>query len=614
MPLVAPLLGAGVPLVLYVWSLSAYAYWLDSVEFTAATIWLDIAHPPGHPLTCLWGKLFCLLPVGSLPFRVALGQAVAATLALVSLQTAITRSLRHLGVAGRWSVEATAIGTTWIVAASFAFWFQAVRAEVYALQAMVVCFALERVVALACRAVPDDPRPLFLAAFALGLGLSNHHLIAVLALPALLVELARLMARQGIRPLVLGALSGLVGLSTYVYLPMRALTEPRLDLGHPATAENAAWVMSALIFSRTFTNDVAQTLGERFADLTVLLIENFGMLVPAFALLGLYALARGRATWSLAYAWGSAALVGMGVRTWLGSVRGNPDTLGYLMPSFAAFAALSACGVGVLIRELEAARFRAGRGAASWIALLPLALGALRLAHGWPEGSLAHFRAPHLFDLQNERSLPPRALLIATTPTLSFRHWEALAVDATRADVTLLPMPFVNYPDKARLLMAHTPELAPLIAGARGKDVIPHDALEALARVRPVLVELDARVALPVMSRLLPEGLLYRVVPTTPTDAELARAVRARERALDALTTALGPERRERETARQLLWTHYLDALYLAHHGAREAALRAVARGLAVQPLAIELKRLRTALLARKEGQGLDIQPFVARH
>ncbi len=47
-------------------------YWLDSSEFSAAAWGLGIAHPPGHPLPSLLGRLLCLLPLGTIYFRVVL--------------------------------------------------------------------------------------------------------------------------------------------------------------------------------------------------------------------------------------------------------------------------------------------------------------------------------------------------------------------------------------------------------------------------------------------------------------------------------------------------------------------------------------------------------------
>src|SRR5690348_6770306 len=83
MSFVGSALAGIVPFALYLSTLNASTYWLDSGEFVEASVNLDIAHPPGHPLTGLYGKLCSLLPFGSLALRVALGQAIAAALGAV---------------------------------------------------------------------------------------------------------------------------------------------------------------------------------------------------------------------------------------------------------------------------------------------------------------------------------------------------------------------------------------------------------------------------------------------------------------------------------------------------------------------------------------------------
>ncbi|MET0342121.1 MAG: DUF2723 domain-containing protein [Polyangiales bacterium] len=603
----APALAVGVPLLAYAWSTPAYPYWLDSGELTAASVWLDIAHPPGHPLACLWGKLFALVPLGPLPFRVAMSQAVAAALALLGTYHAIVRTFARVGSADAACDAAIATGATWLLAGTGAFFFQAVRAEVYATQAMLICFAMAETARLATRDAADDARPLLRAALALGLGLANHHFMAVLALPMLAWELARLTRGVGVRTWGLGALVGLLGLSTYVYLPLRALTEPPLDLGHPATFASFWWVVSGRLYAHHTGSAATQPLAERLADLSVLLVEQAGIVALVLALLGLYTLARVRAARGLAYAWAAAALASFVARAWLGPVRANPDVLGYLMPGFAAIAVLAATGFAAL---LGAARALPGTVRAA-VAVLPLGLGVVSLAQGSAQHGMRDFRATEAFDARREVDLPPRALVVTTTPTLAFHHWSADAVEHARPDLTMLPLTFLHYPHAAERASARTPVFAELVRSMRG-DALPLAPLLRLAETQPVWVELDAHVALPVIAHLLPDGLLYRVLPRPPSRAEVVRAATRRERDLEALARALRPDLHDQETARQLLFLRYVDALYLAHHGARDAALRAVQQGLAIYPETRELHALRAALARVGEGVSLDVAPFLA--
>src|SRR5262249_23754374 len=154
-------------------------------EFVAQAVHLDIAHPPGHPLSGLYGRAFCMLPLGSLSFRVALGQAVATAAASVCMCRAIAAALRGMQLVERvrWPL---ALSGAWLAAFSYGIWFQAVRPEVYALQSLCSALVLERLLTLSA-AEPERPGPALAgAALVLGLGLTNHHLIALLGVPAFL--------------------------------------------------------------------------------------------------------------------------------------------------------------------------------------------------------------------------------------------------------------------------------------------------------------------------------------------------------------------------------------------------------------------------------------------
>jgi hypothetical protein len=63
------------------------------------------------------------------------------------------------------------------------------------------------------------------------------------------------------------------------------------------------------------------------------------------------------------------------------------------------------------------------------------------------------------------------------------------------------------------------------------------------------------------------------------------------------------------ETRRQLLWCHYVDAVYLAHHGETALALAALAQGLRLVPAERELLRLRELL--RQRPAQFSLRDFV---
>lgn len=350
--LVALGLAAGVPLAAYLATASAHDYWLDGGELTAHAVGLDIAHPPGHPLAGLLGKLVTLVPLGPIPLRVALAQALCAAIAAAFLYNAIDTTVRALGVTRDRLAVPTALGGTWLVATSHAWWFQAVRPEVYALQMLLVAIAIDRVVALEASWPTHDVRPLYTAALALGLGLANHHFVAFLVFPALAPTLARVYRARGARPLAWTALAVAVGLSAYVYLPVRAATDPPINLGDPTDAARFFWVVSARVYAQGSGLDAPQPLGERFADVLVILVENLHAVVLVLAVAGLYALLRTAGARRIGVVWVLILIVNLAARAWLKSVRNNPDVLGYMMPGIAAIGALATALVAAVLGKV----------------------------------------------------------------------------------------------------------------------------------------------------------------------------------------------------------------------------------------------------------------------
>src|SRR5262252_9322239 len=69
--------------VAYAWLAAPGMYWFDSQEIGSAAVRLGVPHPTGFPLVMLVGRaLAWLLPYGELAFRVHLGSALAAALAV----------------------------------------------------------------------------------------------------------------------------------------------------------------------------------------------------------------------------------------------------------------------------------------------------------------------------------------------------------------------------------------------------------------------------------------------------------------------------------------------------------------------------------------------------
>ena len=589
-------LSAGLPCVAYILTASPYAYWLDSGEFVAAAVQLDIAHPPGHPLSALYGKLFSLVPVGSLSLRVALGQAVATAIACALCCRANAAALRgaRLDPHVTWAL---AVLGAWLSAFSYALWFQAVRPEVYALQTLCMAAVYERLMH-AASAGRGRGRALLTAALALGLGLTNHHLIALLVAPAFLPELVRVARRGSWHILAVACLLGVLALSTYLYLPLRALREPAMNLGDPSNWERFWWVVSAQVYAHDMGASAAEPMATRMLDVVGLWYEDLGWFPLVLACLGLYL---GLRLAIIRRPLVVAALVLVSdafARAWLGPVRANPDMLGYLAPSYLALGTLCSVCLGAVAWSWKQrhpatwARARAGVWIVPFCVLVLVPKGAAR-------ASLARFSATDTLDELRARQLPARGVVVESTPQTVFRRLELSAVEGARPDLVHVPLPFLRYPSAASRLIAAHPELSTLVADFMHQ----HDrlknaaALGALARTQPVLIELDTRVDPSLYPLLSPAGVYARL------GTKLAEG--ALEDFYATLRRELGQQQHEPETARQLLWIHYMNAVVLGARDQRQLARAALAQAYQLQPTEQRLPALRAALNAAR--------PFDAR-
>ncbi|MCL4263993.1 MAG: DUF2723 domain-containing protein [Anaerolineae bacterium] len=190
-------------LPVYLLTMSASVGAADTFEFQVVTPKLGIVHPTGYPLYLLLGKLFTLLPVGTLAWRLNLASAIYALVAMSIFYLLVYRMLRH---------PLPAILSATVTGLSLTFWSQAIIAEVYALHALIVMVALylmaeiggwrlvighrslvigHRLSSTPSPAHPFTPSPahVYALAFTLGLGLTNHITTLFLLPPALLTIL-----------------------------------------------------------------------------------------------------------------------------------------------------------------------------------------------------------------------------------------------------------------------------------------------------------------------------------------------------------------------------------------------------------------------------------------
>lgn len=207
-------------LALYIRTLAPSVAFLfdDTLEFQYIVPRLGIIHQTGYPFYALLGKLFTLaVPLNDPAFRLNLLSAVSGAIA-VALVYFVARHLTHHLFAAVIAALLFAVGQT--------FWSQAVIAETYTTQMVIVAVLLY--LALIWKEETERgngvgaQRRFYALAFAMGLGLTHHRLILLLypalAVYVLVVNRNILRDRNTVwRAAYLFALP----LLFYLYLPLR---------------------------------------------------------------------------------------------------------------------------------------------------------------------------------------------------------------------------------------------------------------------------------------------------------------------------------------------------------------------------------------------------------
>ena len=564
MSLLAAIVGlAG--LVGYLYAAGPTFYWLDSSELVAAGFSLGVSHPPGHPLHALISRLFCMLPVGTIAFRVTLASAVEAAAATALTATLCWQVVRRMLDARRpaaavayWVAPLSAATAALLLGLSYALWFQAVRAEVYALNLAVLtgggCLVLhwDRT---------RDSRLLLVAALVCGLGLGNHNFLVLLGLPPVLVFLLLSWRRSGgrvWRSMAAMLLAGCLGLCVLAYLPLRAARHPLVNWGAPSNAERLGWVVSAKAFQKSVGGASVENLEHRTLRGVFTVVRGIawdsmlGLAVALAALIGLYLLLRRRGTREVGLL--LALMVGFNLLSpvLLGSDPYNPDAYGYLCVSLAFLCPAVAAALVQVFSGLD----RLCRG---WAPLLAatgcLALVIGQVSRNLPRVDLRSHWAAEETGRQLLEPLPARSLLVTSYFETVFNLWALRIMGDLRPDVDLLHRNFLAYPGYVEELAHRQPDLArDARRWKRARRLILSD-LERLAHHRPLFIEHDLNLPRDLTSRLEPAGLVPRLGGVRSTRTHMDRMERWQQVVL--------PDAWDNETRRNMVWTHYQLARFV---------------------------------------------------
>ena len=328
--------------IVYGGGLCPTIYWFDSPEFVATTYTLGISHPAGSPTYSLFAKLATFFPLGSVAFRVnafsALVGALSVTLLFSLLHTLLASS-------SPWARCTAALGGALFFLVSESFWRFTEVAEVYILQNCFFLLLFISLINARASTQPAQKRYYWLFAFLYGLSAGVHASMAFFV-PAFLVFIGLAAPRMfRVRELAFLAFFFLLGFATYLYLPIRSLTEPAFNWGEPQTFQQFLIHISDRKDSAAHTVFFWQQLPHQIFIYLVNLLNEFSMFGCIIGLLGFIVLfCCDKSLWlmlTLAFLGHTAFFI----RTW--------DVAWGFIPSFVIFAIWIGFGLHACIRLLE---------------------------------------------------------------------------------------------------------------------------------------------------------------------------------------------------------------------------------------------------------------------
>lgn len=455
--IVAGMMVFGVSLGCYFLTLAPTITWehdgVDSWELVAAAYTVGVAHPPGYPLFLMLARLFTLLPLGEVAVRVNLMSAVFA--AITSTIIYFTILLLTPGRMDTLNKVLIASASSLLFGFSHTFWSQAIIAEVYSLNALLVAAAV--LLAALYRSTPNR-KLLWMLGLTLGLGLANH--LSILPLfPAILYLAVR---RHSPGPSAYLGMGGLfvVGLSTYLYLPLSSAQHPPIDWGACRTWSGFWWTVSARIYHDYAFALPLPYLPVRLATWLRMLTQQFTWVGFALGLVGLWRL------WASDRQCLVFSITSFTAVTIYSLTYNTSDSHIYLIPSYLLFTLWIAEGTGHVIHAAPRPRAiekRDGLLAPSRLqrilSVALILLPALLVRSNLPQVSLREDRKAHEYAASVLAAAPSNAIIIADTDAHIFSLWYVRYVETTQPAPVIVAKGLFHYQWYQDTLRWHEPKI-----------------------------------------------------------------------------------------------------------------------------------------------------------
>jgi hypothetical protein len=429
----------------------------DGGDLLAAALAHGVPHPTGYPTYQLLLRAGIALFPGE-PARA--GNWLSAVCAAAAAALLADLASRSLPVRPWRGPVALAAALAWAMSPTL--WSQAVITEVYTLHALALIALLWLLWRWREAALSQQAQWPWLAGagFVFGAGLGNHLslVLASAGIAAWLWSNRRLLKPPGRWgwAAILGGTA--CGLSTYLYLPVVALSTPPVNWGDPRTLSGFWWLVSGQVYRQLLFGLGARDLLARVAAWTAEASRQFGggPWGALAAAAGLYWLDRHDRAW-----WRTTLLIGLAYSLYAIGYNSR-DSYVYLIPVWSVAALWLAAGLYWAGEEI--ARFSRTRpmGRFLWIPMGLVTAGLLgfSLVSQWRVMDLSRDREAADWTAGVLADASPGAVILTAGDRTTFALWYAVYGLKLRQDLTPVNISLYPYPWYQRVLVTHHSILA----------------------------------------------------------------------------------------------------------------------------------------------------------
>ncbi|HPD19315.1 MAG TPA: DUF2723 domain-containing protein, partial [Candidatus Goldiibacteriota bacterium] len=270
----------------------------DSPEIAAAGYTLGICHPPGYPFYINVSKIFSLIPIGNIAFRINLLSCIIAILILLITYHILKDISLFFFKTGNKIYSALSI---FILAFSFIFWNQSIESKggIYQLNLLFLSLIIFFFVKLI---VKFNVKYLYLLAYVYSLSLTNHWQSMIILFPLIIFVMWHFRLNLKMRDLCFIISFFIIGLSVYVFLIIRPFTFPVINWGNTLGLNGFFEFITRKSYQGEIIRFSTNVLMNHIKTFTVFFLQNYWFLW-IFIIPGFYALFRKQKImfWSFLY-------------------------------------------------------------------------------------------------------------------------------------------------------------------------------------------------------------------------------------------------------------------------------------------------------------------------